>query len=129
MAETLQRLPVDRVADLLRRADHVLIAAGAGMSVDAGFDYHSEHQFVSRYPVLARRGPRCRYHVFGYPFPDPETQWGHMARHLEQLRIAPPPDATPYTALAALTAGIARDCETARTFFASTRRQTTRDRI
>jgi NAD-dependent SIR2 family protein deacetylase len=99
---------VERVARLLRNADHVLIAAGAGMSVDAGFDYRNEQQFVSRYPVLARRGPRCRYHVFGYPFPDPETQWGHMARHLEQLRVAPPPDPTPYTALAALTAGPSR---------------------
>jgi NAD-dependent SIR2 family protein deacetylase len=106
--ETPQTLLVERVADLLQRADHVLIAAGAGLSVDAGFDYNSERQFVSRYPVLARRGPRCRYHVFGYPFPDPATQWGHMARHLEELRIAPPPDATPYTALGALTAGKSR---------------------
>jgi len=38
-------------------------------------------------------------------------------------------DELKYESLAALTAGIARDCETARTFFASTRRQTTRDRI
>ena len=131
MADTsmLPQALVDRVAALLQRADHVLIAAGAGMSVDAGFDYNSERQFVSRYPVLARSGPRCRYHVFGYPFPirdasglppygplrgasgalvDLAAQWGHMARHLEELRIAPPPDATPYTALAALTAGKSR---------------------
>ena len=38
-------------------------------------------------------------------------------------------DELKYESLAALTAGIARDCETARTFFASTRRQTTCDRI
>ena len=38
-------------------------------------------------------------------------------------------DELKYESLDALTAGIARDCETARTFFASTRRQTTRDRI
>ena len=38
-------------------------------------------------------------------------------------------DELKYESLAALTAGIARDCETARTFFVSTRRQTTRDRI
>ena len=38
-------------------------------------------------------------------------------------------DELKYESLDALTAGIARDCEAARSFFASTRRQTTRDRI
>ncbi|HSW20881.1 MAG TPA: bifunctional riboflavin kinase/FAD synthetase [Ramlibacter sp.] len=38
-------------------------------------------------------------------------------------------DELKYDSLDALTAGIARDCDDARAFFASTRRQTTRDRI
>jgi len=38
-------------------------------------------------------------------------------------------DELKYDGLAALQAGIARDCEQARAYFASTRRQTTRDRI
>jgi riboflavin kinase/FMN adenylyltransferase len=38
-------------------------------------------------------------------------------------------DELKYDSLAALKAGIARDCDEARAFFASTRRQTTRDRI
>ncbi|AEG94289.1 bifunctional riboflavin kinase/FAD synthetase [Ramlibacter tataouinensis] len=38
-------------------------------------------------------------------------------------------DELKYPSLDALTAGIARDCDDARAFFASTRRQTTRDRI
>ncbi len=38
-------------------------------------------------------------------------------------------DELKYESLQALTAGIARDCDAARAFFASTRRQTTRDRI
>jgi len=38
-------------------------------------------------------------------------------------------DELKYDGLAALQAGIARDCEEARAYFASTRRQTTRDRI
>ncbi len=38
-------------------------------------------------------------------------------------------DELKYESLEALTAGIARDCDAARAFFASTRRQTTRDRI
>ncbi len=38
-------------------------------------------------------------------------------------------DELKYESLEALTAGIARDCDAARAYFASTRRQTTRDRI
>lgn len=94
---------VGRVAEALERATHVLVTAGAGMSVDAGFDYTSEAQFVPRYPVMARRGPRCRYHMFGYSWPTEAVQWGHLARHLEELRYSPPPDASPYLALRALT--------------------------
>ena len=94
---------IAQVAALLARATHVLITAGAGMSVDAGFDYNSEEQFVRRYPVMARRGPRCRYHMFGYPWPSEAAQWGHIARHLQELRYSPPPDATPYLNLRTLT--------------------------
>jgi riboflavin kinase/FMN adenylyltransferase len=38
-------------------------------------------------------------------------------------------DELKYDSLEALRAGIARDCDDARAFFASTHRQTTRDRI
>ncbi|HEY3450579.1 MAG TPA: NAD-dependent protein deacetylase of SIR2 family [Myxococcales bacterium] len=99
----LSPLVAERVAALLQAADHVLIGAGAGMSVDAGFDYTSEAQFVRRYPVLSKQGPRCRYHLFGYPWPSPAVQWGHIARHLEELRFGPPPDPVPYEQLRALT--------------------------
>lgn len=95
----------ERALALIEGADHILVAAGAGMSSDAGFDYTSEAQFVRRYPVMAARGPRCRYHVFGYPWPSEAVQWGHIARHLEELRFSPPPDPTPYERLRDLTAG------------------------
>ena len=94
---------IDQLARLLRQADHVLIAAGAGMSVDAGFDYANEASFVRRYPRLAARGVRCRYHTFGYPWPSEAVQWGHLARHLEELRFTPPPRPEPYRQLLALT--------------------------
>ncbi len=96
---------LQQVASWLAEADHVLITAGAGMSVDAGFDYTRSDQFVPRYPVLAARGPQCRYHVFGYAWASEAEQWGHIARHLEELRYAPPPNALPYVQLQALTAG------------------------
>jgi len=96
---------IDKVAALLESSECVLIAAGAGMSVDAGFDYNSEAQFVRRYPVMAARGPRCRYHMFGFPWPSDAVQWGHLARHLEELRFTPPPEPAPYEQLKALTDG------------------------
>lgn len=93
-----------RVADLLAAADHVLIAAGAGMSVDAGYDYVDQASFARRYPQAVRLGLRCRYDTFGYPWPSPAVQWGWIARHLEETRYAPPPDPTPYEDLRRLTA-------------------------
>ena len=45
------------------------------------------------------------YHLFGYPWPSDAVQWGHIARHLEELRFSPPPDATPYERLRSLTEG------------------------
>jgi NAD-dependent SIR2 family protein deacetylase len=95
----------ERVLHWLDDATHVLVGAGAGMSVDAGFDYTSEAQFVRRFPVMSRRGPRCRYHMFGFPWPSPALQWGHLARHLEEVRFSTIPDRTPYDQLNALTAG------------------------
>ncbi len=105
LARALTPQLVERVAALLAGADHVLIAAGAGMSADAGFDYTSEAQFVRRYPVLASRGPRCRYQLFGYAWPSDAVQWGHLARHLEELRFTPPPHGEPYEHLRAITQG------------------------
>lgn len=101
----LEPRDLEFVARKLAEADFVLIAAGAGMSVDAGFDYTSEVEFVRRYPVLATKGPRCRYHLFGYPWASPAQQWGHLARHLEELRFTPPPRPAPYEQLRALTEG------------------------
>jgi NAD-dependent SIR2 family protein deacetylase len=95
---------VAEIAALLGAADHVLVAAGAGMSVDAGHDYDDEASFVARYPVVARLGLRCRYHTFGYPWPSEAVQWGWIARHLEETRFSPPPDPSPYEHLRELTA-------------------------
>ncbi len=97
--------PITKAAEWLQTADHVLITAGAGMSVDAGFDYTSRQQFVARYPVLAAQGPQCRYELFGYRWRTPAQQWGHLARHLDELRFQPPTNPLPYRQLQTLTAG------------------------
>jgi NAD-dependent SIR2 family protein deacetylase len=94
---------IARVFDMLNRSQFVLIGAGAGMSVDAGFDYTSEAQFVRRYPVMAARGPRCRYDMFGFDWPNEAVKWGHLARHLEEIRFGMIPNREPYDQLRALT--------------------------
>ena len=66
-------------------------------------------------------------HCFDWPADlGPEGAYGKIIRVdlLHKLH-----DELKYEGLAQLTAGIARDCDDARAFFASTRRQTTRDRI
>jgi riboflavin kinase/FMN adenylyltransferase len=74
-------------------------------------------------------GGRVLLETYCLDWPDslgPEGGYGKMIRVdlLHKLH-----DELKYESLDQLTAGIARDCDDARAFFASTRRQTTRDRI
>lgn len=96
------------VRSLVDAADHVLVAAGAGMSVDAGYDYTDEASFVARYPRLAEHGVRCRYQTFGYAWPSDTMKWGWIAQHLRDVRYTPPPNPAPYADLLALTADKSR---------------------
>eukprot|EP01062_Namystynia_karyoxenos_P019084 TRINITY_DN17145_c0_g1_i1.p1 TRINITY_DN17145_c0_g1~~TRINITY_DN17145_c0_g1_i1.p1 ORF type:complete len:321 (+),score=98.12 TRINITY_DN17145_c0_g1_i1:97-963(+) len=74
---------LQRAGELLRAADCVIIAAGAGLSVAAGIDYTDEHLFRTRYPAMARMGFRCCYEMIGNPalMRDPRLMWGYNAPH------------------------------------------------
>lgn len=87
---------VERAAEHLARADFVLIAAGAGMSVDAGLDYAERERFGRRYPDLGTIGVRCRYDSIGFPWPSPSVQWAFYARHLRDVLDTPPSNPAPY---------------------------------
>lgn len=70
---------LDQACKWIEEADCILIAAGAGMSVEAGIDYTDTKKFKSLFPHLARQGFTCRYDLTGYDAWRPETKWGYIA--------------------------------------------------
>ncbi len=78
-------------AELLRQADFVLVAAGAGLSADAGIDYRDRVSFAQRFPALVKRGIRMKAELIGYTDWPPEVEWGYLAMHVNDVRFNHPP--------------------------------------
>ncbi|MEY4765694.1 MAG: hypothetical protein RI907_2367 [Pseudomonadota bacterium] len=83
---------IARAAELVRQADGLVIAAGAGMGVDSGLpDFRGPEGFWRAYPALGRAGlgfmdianPRA----FGR---HPELAWGFYGHRLALYRATPP---------------------------------------
>ena len=94
---------VTRIAEKLHRAKHVLIGAGAGMSVDAGIDYADEEYFARRFPAMLQYGLRCQYQTIGFQGWSEAVQWGFLAEHVSEVRFKSQPQPN-YTQLRALVA-------------------------
>ncbi|MGZ3146222.1 hypothetical protein ACVDFE_30360 [Lentzea chajnantorensis] len=84
-------------------ADRVLVAAGAGLSAAAGYDYSDTERFAELFPVLHRTGLRARYQLIGLPLP-PRLLWGYWAVHVDDIRFAPAPNPV-YTRLREVVGG------------------------
>lgn len=75
----------------LDEADRVLIAAGAGLSAAAGYDYADTERFAELFPALHRNGLRARYQLIGLPLP-PRLLWGYWSVHVSDIRFDPAPN-------------------------------------
>lgn len=84
----------------LDEADRVLIAAGAGLSAAAGYDYSDPVRFAELFPALHRKGLRARYQLIGLPLP-PRLLWGYWSVHVNDIRFDPAPNPL-YTRLRAV---------------------------
>ena len=82
---------IDKVLELLKAADCVLIGAGAGLSVDAGNDYMDKESFAQNYPELIPRGFQMKAQLMGYDLLPPELEWSYLARHITEARFQSPP--------------------------------------
>jgi NAD-dependent SIR2 family protein deacetylase len=80
----------DTIRQWLADADRILIGAGAGLSVAAGYDYTDTHRFAELFPALHRRGLRARYQLIGASLP-PDLLWGYWATHVTDIRFSPGP--------------------------------------
>ncbi|MER5834764.1 NAD-dependent protein deacetylase of SIR2 family [Streptomyces sp. NPDC002130] len=74
----------------LKEADRVLVAAGAGLSAAAGYDYGDTERFRELLPALHRLGLRSRY-LLGAPLPK-DMMWGYWAVHIDDVRFSPGPN-------------------------------------
>jgi NAD-dependent SIR2 family protein deacetylase len=84
-------------AKWLDEADAVLICAGAGMSLNDGFNvYVSVEDFAKHYPWFPQWGYNTAYECMGL-FADSrvplEVKWGFWASHMHNMRWAFPPHA------------------------------------
>ncbi|MFF5537214.1 NAD-dependent protein deacetylase of SIR2 family [Streptomyces cinerochromogenes] len=85
--------PADAVATArsrLQDADHLLIAAGAGLSAAAGYDYGDADRVRELFPSLHRLGLRSRYLV-GVPLP-PGMMCAYWAVHIDDIRFSRAPN-------------------------------------
>lgn len=83
---------IDQAAALLREADGLLVAAGAGMGVDSGLpDFRGTQGFWRAYPPLARLG--LAFHEIACPDSfdtDPRLAWGFYGHRLALYRATRP---------------------------------------
>lgn len=71
----------------LASSEHVLIGAGAGLSVAAGIDYTDKVSFARDFPDLVRRGFSACYQLIGRRLP-PAVSWSYWARHVLDARFS-----------------------------------------
>lgn len=81
----------EQLKQALAQADAVVIGAGAGLSVSAGFTYSGERferhfaDFIAEYHLTDM------YTAGFYPFPTPEVKWAYWSRHIWYNRYVPAP--------------------------------------
>lgn len=86
--QPLDPASVERAADLIRQADALIIAAGAGMGVDSGLpDFRGQEGFWRAYPALAKA--QIDFHRIASPaafHASPGQAWGFYGHRLALYR-------------------------------------------
>jgi NAD-dependent SIR2 family protein deacetylase len=85
---------IRQAAELIGKADALLITAGAGMGVDSGLpDFRGKEGFWREYPVFRERG--ISFERMAQPkwfFEDPETAWAFYGHRQQLYRETKPHD-------------------------------------
>jgi len=82
---------IQKCVELIRKADCVLIGAGSGITVDAGYNYADQEAFARDYPGMVKRGFRMKTELIGYTGWSPALKWGYLAAHVNEVRFEAPP--------------------------------------
>ena len=76
---------VSQVANVLKRAEAVLIGAGAGLTAAAGISYFDQERFAAVFPGWVKKGFRMQSELMGYPYWTQREQWGYYKVHLNYV--------------------------------------------
>lgn len=76
---------VSQAANVLKRAEVVLIGAGAGLTAAAGISYLDQEKFAQVFPGWVKKGFRMQYELMGYPSWTQREQWGYYKVHLNYV--------------------------------------------
>lgn len=83
--------PAEQLKQALAQADAVIIGAGAGLSVSAGFTYAGERFTQNFADFIAKYQLTDMYTAGFYPFPTREEKWAYWSRHIWCNRYVPAP--------------------------------------
>lgn len=72
---------VEKLKELIKDADYILIGAGAGLSASAGLEYGGE-RFEKNFPeFIEKYGFTDMYSPMFYPYKSSEEKWAYYAKH------------------------------------------------
>lgn len=87
----MEKFAYHRLYDDFKRADFILVGAGAGLSAAAGLSFADPADFQRRHPWLVRdHDLHTDYQTFSYRNWDEATRWGYFARQLHRLFVETP---------------------------------------
>lgn len=84
---------INKIRDLLKNADCILIGAGAGLSTSAGINYTGEEFETEFAPFIKKYNFTDLYTASFYKFKTEEEKWAYFAKHIKFAdtgRIATP---------------------------------------
>lgn len=84
---------IDRAAENIRKADCVIIGAGAGASTAAGIQYGGKRFTDNFAEFIKKYGGHYMTDMYAagfYPYPSEEAKWGYWSKHALMNRFDPP---------------------------------------
>ena len=81
----------EKISELIKFSDTVVIGAGAGLSYSAGFEYSGARFEDNFADFIAKYHFTDMYTAGFYPFPSQEELWAYWSRHIYLNRYVPAP--------------------------------------
>lgn len=81
---------IEKARKAIRKASHIVVGAGAGMSTAAGLEYTGKRFTDNFQPFIRKYGMEDLYTSSFYPFETEEEKWAYWAKHISLNRYETP---------------------------------------